>query len=194
MWIENLRGAFRSLRSTPGFSVTAILSLAIGIGGSVSMFTVVNSFLLKPLEYPDSGRLVRVANADTRNDSGTKGLLPLQFTRWRKQVRSLDSIAIVAPGVPANLTGTGRPEKLGIIRVSAEYFDTLRVQPQLGRWFRESEEQSAAPKVAILTDSFWRGAFSARPDIIGSTILIDDVPHEIVGVTPPDLRLFRNME
>jgi len=76
MWIENLRGAFRSLRSTPGFSVTAILSLAIGIGGSVSMFTVVNSILLKPLEYPDSGRLVRVANADTRNDSGTKGLLP----------------------------------------------------------------------------------------------------------------------
>lgn len=77
MWIENLRGAFRSLRSTPGFSVTAILSLAIGIGGSVSMFTVVNSILLKPLEYPDSGRLVRVKNADTRNDSGANGLLPL---------------------------------------------------------------------------------------------------------------------
>jgi putative ABC transport system permease protein len=193
MWIENLRSAFRSLRSTPGFSVTAILSLAIGIGGSVSMFTIVNSILLKPLEYPDPGRLVRVTNAYTRNDN-LNGLLPLQFTRWRKQVRSLDSIAIVAPGVPANLTGTGRPEKLGIIRVSAEYFDTLRVQPHLGRWFRESEEQSGAPKVAILTDSLWRRAFSARPDIIGSTILIDDVPHEIVGVTPPGLRLFRKMQ
>ena len=122
MWIENLRGAFRSLRSTPGFSVTAILSLAIGIGGSVSMFTVVNSILLKPLEYPDSGRLVRVTNADTRNDSGANGLLPLQFTRWRKQVRSLDSIALAGPAPPANLTGTGRPQELGIIRISAEYF------------------------------------------------------------------------
>src|SRR5215471_16303260 len=105
MWIENLRGAFRSLRSTPGFSVTAILSLAIGIGGSVSMFTVVNSILLKPLEYPDSGRLVRVTN-DTRNDSGANALLPLEFTRWRNQVQSLDSIAIASPAPPANFTGT----------------------------------------------------------------------------------------
>src|SRR5262245_52115568 len=113
MWIENLRGAFRSLRSTPGFSVTAILSLAIGIGGSVSMFTVVNSILLKPLEYPDSGRLVRVKNADTRNDSGANGLLPLQFTRWRKQVRSLDSIALAGSAPPANLTGTGRHPRTG---------------------------------------------------------------------------------
>src|SRR5215472_10620899 len=129
------------------------------------MFTVVNSILLKPLEYPDSGRLVRVKNADTRNDSGGNGLLPLQFTRWRKQVRSLDSIALAGSAPPANLTGTGRPQELGIIRISAEYFDTLKVQPQLGRWFRESEEPSGAPNVVVLTDSPWRRAFSARPDI-----------------------------
>lgn len=92
MWIEELRRAFRSLRSARGFSITAILSLSIGIGGSVSMFTLVNSVLLKPLAYPEPGRLVRVTNAYTaayassRKNADTPGLPPLQFIRWRKQV------------------------------------------------------------------------------------------------------------
>jgi putative ABC transport system permease protein len=100
MWIEDLRRAFRCLRSAQGFTITAILSLTIGIGGSVSMFTLMNSVLLKPLAYPDFGRLVRVTNtysaayASSRTNADTPGLLPLQFTRWRKQVQSLDSIAL----------------------------------------------------------------------------------------------------
>ncbi len=86
MWIDDLRNAFRCLRSAPGFSITAILSLSIGIGGSVSMFTLVNSLLLKPLAYPDAGRLVRVTNAYTaayassRKNAESPGLLALQFT------------------------------------------------------------------------------------------------------------------
>jgi putative ABC transport system permease protein len=119
MWIEDLRNAFRCLRSAPGFTVTAVLSLSIGIAGSVSMFTLVNSVLLKPLAYPDSGKLVRVTNsyaaayASTRTD--TPGLLALQFTRWRKQVRSLESIALTKYGCECNLTGTGRAERLSVV-------------------------------------------------------------------------------
>src|SRR5215472_1781774 len=117
MWIEDFRNAFRGLRSARGFALTAILSLTVGIGGSVSMFTVVNSILLKPLSYPDSGRLVCVTNAHTgayassRAYGDSPGLLALQFIRWRKQVQSLDSIALTTFGnTTATLTGTGRPE------------------------------------------------------------------------------------
>src|SRR5262249_26059893 len=145
------------------------------------------SILLKPLAYPDPGRLVGVANAYTKNDSADIGLLPLQFTRWRSQIQSLDSIGLVANGTIGNLTGTGQPEVLSVMRISAGYFETLKIQPQLGRWFRESEEKRGTPDVVILSDSFWRRAFSARPDIIGKTIRINDAPHEVVGITPSDL-------
>jgi putative ABC transport system permease protein len=199
MWTENLHDAFRGLRSTPGFTATAILSLSIGIGGSVSMFTVVNSILLKPLAYSDSGRLVRVTNTVTAKNSAVykysdMGVFPLQFTRWRGQVQSLDSIALVRFGNRYNLTWTGRPEEVGVMRVSAEYFETLGVQPQLGRWFREAEEKRGTSGVAILSDSCWRRTFSARPDIIGQMIRINDAPSEVVGVAPSNLRFFRNEE
>jgi putative ABC transport system permease protein len=107
-------------------------------------------------------------------------------------VQSLDSIALIKYGCECSLTGTGRPERLGVSDISAEYFDTLKVQPQLGRWFRESDEQRGSPRVAILADSFWRRSFAARPDIVGQTIHIEGTPYEVVGVTPPALRdLFR---
>jgi predicted permease len=198
MFTHNLRSAYRNLRLAPGFTTTAILSLTIGIGGSVSMFTLVNAVLLKPLAYPDSGRLVRLTNdytaadASSRKHTDNPGLLPLQFTRWRKQVQSVDSIALTKFGCECSLTGTDRPERLGVVEISSEYFDTLKVQPQLGRWFRESEERLGSPRVAILADSFWRRSFSARPDIVGQTIHIDGAPYEVVGVTPPALGSFRN--
>ena len=198
MWITDLHDAFRRLRSAPGFTITAILSLSVGIGGSVSMFTLVNSVLLKPLPYPDSGRLVRVINAYTAADASSRkhsdnpGLLPLQFTRWRKQVQSVESIALTKFGCECNLTGTDRPERLGVIEVTAEYFNTLKVHPELGRWFRESEERLGSPRVVILSDSLWRRSFAARPDIVGQNIHIDGVPYEVVGVTPPGLGSFRN--
>ena len=194
MWIGDLRKAFRYLRSAPGFTITAILSLTIGIGGSVSMFTLVNAVLLKPLSYPDSEKLVWVTNAHTAAyASGTKvvdspGLLAQEFLHWRKDVRSLESIALVGEICECSLTGTGRQERLRAIDISAGYFDTLKVQPQLGRWFRSSEEQGGSPRVVILTDSFWRRSFAARPDIVGQTIHIEGLPYEVVGVTPPALR------
>src|SRR5262245_53933001 len=160
MWIENLCNAFRALRSAPTFALTAILSLSIGIGGSVSMFTIVNSILLKPFALPDPGKLVRVTNRNTaayaslRKGTDAPGLLALEFRRWRRQTHSLESISVITFACSAcSLTGTGRPERLGAVAVSAEYFDTLGVQPQLGRWFRESEEQPAGPTVVILTDA-----------------------------------------
>src|SRR5215475_13419699 len=100
MGIQECRNALRGLRSAPGFTVTAILSLSLGIGGTVSMFTVVNSIVLRPLAYGDSGRLVRVMNTIPKNIISSPGLYGLEFTRWRKRVRAFESIALV--GLAAN--------------------------------------------------------------------------------------------
>src|SRR5215472_18526320 len=121
MWIEDLCNAVRGLRSAPGFTATAVISLGLGIGGSVAMFTVVNSILLKPLAYQDADRLVRVSNAYAGSYSDI-GVLPLEFTRWRNQIQSLESIALVASSSTGNLIGMGRPELLNIMRISAGYF------------------------------------------------------------------------
>jgi putative ABC transport system permease protein len=180
MWMEDLRSAVRTLRSASGFALTAILSLSVGIGGTVSMFTVVNSILLKPLAFRAPGKLVRVLNRHTAAASGNdqeSGLLAREFIRWRKQVKTLDSFSVTALACRAcTLTGTGRPERLGAMAVSAEYFDTLGVQAQLGRWFRESEEQSGRPGVVILSNAFWRRNFAASADILGQYIHINGAP------------------
>jgi putative ABC transport system permease protein len=194
MWIENLRGAYRSLRSAPGFALTAILSLGIGIGGSVAMFTLVNSIVLKPLAYPQSGQLVLVTNARRGDLTAEVGLIPLQFIRWRKEIQSFDSLALTAIALTRNLTGSGQPERLGVMRVTAGFFETLRVQPQRGRWFTESDEKRGAPNIAVLSDSLWRRRFGADPDIIGKKVLLNDAPHEVVGITPPELWLFRGRQ
>jgi hypothetical protein len=167
MWIENLRGAYRSLRSAPGFTLTAILSLSIGIGGSVAMFTLVNSIVLKPLAYPEPGRLVTICNSRLKS-SGYLGaefqFFPLQFIRWKKEIQSLESIALTSFAWERNLTGSGRPETLGVMWITAGFFDTLKIQPQRGRWFTESEEKRGNPNVVILSDGLWRRRFSADPD------------------------------
>src|SRR5215831_1588498 len=104
MWIENLCNAFRGLRSAPVFSITAVVSLGLGIGGSVAMFTVVNSIVLKPLAYPDSAQLVRVMNAIPKNLGASPGLLPLEFRRWRGRVQTFESIALAGFAINYNLT------------------------------------------------------------------------------------------
>jgi hypothetical protein len=122
MSMENLRGAYRSLRSAPGFALTAVLSLGIGIGGSVAMFTLVNSIVLKPLAYPESGQLVLVTNLTPKVAAiPVHGLLPLQFIRWRKEIRSFDSFAMTRRVATMNLTGSGKPETLGVMSITSGF-------------------------------------------------------------------------
>ena len=128
MFNENLRGAYRSLRSAPGFTLTAVLSLGIGIGGSVAMFTLVNSILLKPLAYPEAGQLVLVTNLTPKVAAiPMHGLVPLQFLRWRKKIHLFDSFAMVRRAATMNLSGSGHPETLGVMRITSTFFETLRI-------------------------------------------------------------------
>jgi hypothetical protein len=174
MFVENLRCVSRNLRASPGFTLTAVLSLGIGIGGTVSMFTLVKSILLKPLAYRDPDKLVLITQAHANLPSylPTFGLAPIEFLRWRNEIRSFESLSIVT-GATANLTGAGTPQTLGAVRISAEFFDTLRVKPQLGRWFRRDEEKRGMPGVAIISASLWRQRFSSDPNIIGKSLTLD---------------------
>jgi putative ABC transport system permease protein len=196
---QTVRSAYRSLRKSPGYSLLAVASLGIGIGGSFSVFTLFHGIVLKPLSYPDPERLVLV----TQWNSGGRpsghlfpsgiGVIAIEFLRWRDKARSFDSIA-AARSATVTYTGASYPEILGVLKISPEFFDTLGVKPQLGRWFTRKEESRGMADVAILSDSLWRRSFAADPKIIGQKILLDGSPHEIVGVTPPEMRLFHGRQ
>src|SRR5262249_26221463 len=121
------------------------------------------------------------------------GVIPIEFLCWRDKVGSFDSIA-AAHSANVTLTGAAYPETLGVLKISPEFFDTLGVKPQLGQWFTRKEEGRGMADVAILSDSLWRRTFGANPKIIGQKILLDGAPHEIVGVTPPSMRLFHGWQ
>jgi len=191
MILDNLRYACRNLRAAPGFTVTAILSLALGIGATLAMFTVVNSILLKPLSFRGPDELVFVTQTGTTMPSINQfvGIAPPQFLHWRDAIRSFESIGLIQKA-SVNLTGSGSPETLGAARISAGFFETLGVTPLRGRWFYRSEEKRGGPNVAIISANMWQERFAADSQIVGSKIVLNGVPHEVVGVTPFNLHLF----
>lgn len=200
MFLQDLRHALRSLRLAPGFALAAVGSIALGIAGNVTVFSLVNAILIKPLPYPEPERLVSIKEvwAATSNPSLTN-LLPvtgLHLVRWREDVESIESIEAIKPALKntLNLDGPGDPERVGAVQISAEFLNLLGIRPQTGRWFTRAEELRGAPDVVIIGDSLWRRHFSADPRIIGSRILFEGGPYEVIGVAPPNLRLFRGRQ
>src|SRR5262245_46281354 len=177
MFLRDLRYGIRSLRLSRGFALAAICSIALGIGGNVAVFSLVNAVLLRPLPFVEPGRLVSIV---LPNGVGL-GALGLHILRWRKEVGSIDSIEGLYTAIlnTRNLDGPGDPEPVGTVRLTAGFFDLLGVKPQLGRWFTRAEEESGAPAVAILSDSLWRRHFSSDPHVLGSRIFLDGQPHTV---------------
>ena len=190
-----LRSAYRNLRMAPGFTAIAILSLGIGIGGTLTMFTLVNAILIKPLDFKDSNRLVFVTQTTPGAASyvSSFGVAPIEFLRWRKEIGSFESVGVLRKAT-VNLTGSGRPQTLGAARVSADLLETLGAVPERGRWFRREEERRGSSDVVILTAQLWKERFSADTNIIGRKIILDGAPHEVVGVARPDLHFFRGRQ
>src|SRR5215470_1370507 len=175
-WIQDLRFACRQFRKNPGFTVAATLILGIGIGATSAIFTVVNTIILKPLAYRESGRLVSIQ----------EGLLPvnaMHFNAWRESTHALDSMALIG-GTTLNLTGSGEPERLPAARVSPSLFPMLGVQPVLGRLLRSEEDVPGRDHVVVIENDLWKRRFGADPDIIGKTIALDGDSYEVAGVLP----------
>jgi putative ABC transport system permease protein len=173
--------AIRQLRRSPGFTATAAVTLALGVGANTTMFSVVNAVLLRPLPYDSPGQLVQVWEApDTgRRNSVSVGV----FDDWRRESRSFEGLAAFTP-TDLNLTGAGIPERIKGMRMSASGLQVLRARPRLGRTFAADEDQAGRDKVVVLTEGLWRRRFGGDDAIVGRAIHLGGEPHVVVGVLP----------
>jgi predicted permease len=183
------RSTLRSIRRNPGFSGAVVLTLAIAIGANTAMFSVIDGVLLKPLPYRDPQRLVSLHLRSTGlKDLGVQPLPALVFNLWRDHATLLENIAVIRPG-SANFTGVGGPEQVLGARVSSSLFATLGISPALGRPFAAAENRYQGPRLAILSDGFWRRRFGGDPTIIGRAIHLDGAAFSVVGVMSPGFEL-----
>ena len=181
--IQDVRYAFRTLRKAPAFSLTVALVLALGIGSTALMFTIVNSVLLKGPPFPEADRLVMLWQdlpQEKRVSFSTR-----EFTVWREQSKLFENFSAMT-GSGFTITGSGEPELATGQSVTPSFFQTLRVAPALGRVFLESEGKSGQEHVVILSHAFWREKFAMRPNVLGETIVMNGKPYSIVGVMPED--------
>lgn len=179
----DVRLAARRLRGDPVFTVVAALTLAMGLGATTAIFSAVRPVLLDPLPYPGGEALMAVS--DRGLDGGP---LDVTFGTFREIVARSESfrdLAVMRPWQPT-LTGAGEPERLTGQRVSAAYFDVLRVFPALGRSFDAAMDEPGAGRVVVLADGLWRGRFGADSAIVGRTIRLDGDPYTVLGVMPRD--------
>jgi predicted permease len=187
VWLEQLvqdtRLGLRRLRKSPGFTVIAILTLALGIGASTSIFSVVNAVLLAHLPYKDPGRLAMIwgTNAGRGRDGGP--VSAGDYFEWKRKNTAFEDIAASYDN-EVTLTGIGNPQFLIGYDFSANYFSILGVSPELGRTFSAEEDRPGGPKVVVLSDKLWRGSFLADPRILGKSITLDGEPYRVIGVMP----------
>ncbi len=181
--MNNLRYAFRQLRKSPGFTFVAVLILALGIGANTAIFTVVNAVLLAPLPYPDSDRLVMVQSRNLQENLQNLGFAPAGFRDVEKQVTSFEGIAAGRYNYD-NLTGIEKPTSLTSSLVTQDYFKVLGEKPLLGRTFLQEDAAAGAKASVILSYDLWQKQFGGRREIVGESVTLNDVPHEVIGVMP----------
>lgn len=193
LFFENFRRdvhyALRTMRRDYGFTLFAILIVALGIGASCTIFSVLNTILIRPLPFRDPGRLVWLANhTDETNDMSGKTTQVNYLLQYRDKNQSFQDLAAYFAfyGMgDSKLIGDGQPERLTSIPVSENFFPLLGVEPEIGRQFSADECKWNGPRVAMLSDALWRGKFAADPTIVGKALKFDGGPITIVGVVPP---------
>jgi putative ABC transport system permease protein len=174
---QDTRYALRAMRKNPGFAAVAILSLALGIAATTSIFSIVNSALLRTLAYRDPARLVAIS-------VGGAVSAPLYDT-FRREARSIEQAALFV-NVSLNLAGgNGEPERVPAARVSASLFGLLGVKARLGRTFTRQEDQPKGDTVVIIGDSLWKRRFGGDPHVLGRKLLVNGVPQTVIGIMPP---------
>src|SRR5262245_24706088 len=183
--VQDLRYALRLLRRQPGFTAVAVATLALGIGATAAVLTVVNGVLLRSLAYTDPDRLLLLLN-------GRSGRMSMSFSPPNyRDVTTQGDVFTVSASFDASsmtLTGEGDPQRLQASTVTGGFFPTLGVRPPYGRAIDEADV-AADRHVVVLGDGFWRRRFGARPDVIGRTLHLDGAPYEVIGIAPPDVTL-----
>jgi len=179
---QDLHYGVRMLVKNPSFTIVAVLALALGIGANSAIFSVVNTVLLRPLPYKNPGRLVMLWEEATHLGFPKNTPSPANFIDWRAQNTVFEAMAAMVER-SFNLTGVGEPERFDGRRVSANLFDLLGVQPQLGRAFR-AEEDKPGSRVVILSNGLWQHRFGGDPRVIGQAVSLNGESYTVIGVMP----------
>ncbi len=179
--LEDVRHALRALRRAPGFSLTAVLTVALGVGSLTAMFAVVNGVVLKPLPYPREKRLVRVWSAHPQRGLPFFSVSSPDAVDWARQTRSLEALGAFERPQQVALTGGDRPEELLLSRVTASIFDVLGVAPRIGRTFSSAE----GAHLLVLSYELWQRRFGGDPAVVGRALTLDGQPYTVTGVMPP---------
>ena len=184
--IQDLQYGLRVFAKNPTFTFVALLALALGIGATTAIFSVVDTVLLKPLPYPRSDRIVSVGLTGFGHPNIPVAMSP-DYLEWRARNHVFDEMAAYS-SASRTLTGAGEPTVLKCGSVTQSFFRTFRVQPVLGRAFTHEEDQPGAPKVVLITYGMWQRNFGGGRDVLGKSLTLDGVPHTVIGVLAPGFR------
>ncbi|MFN0100873.1 MAG: ADOP family duplicated permease [Bryobacteraceae bacterium] len=186
---SDVRYTLRGFRKAPMFAAIAIGTLALAIGGGTAIVSLAEAILLRPPPYPKADELTLVfegaeTSAKVRGDTA-----PGTFRALRESMTTLHHLALFQPN-ETNITGDGEPERLDAGLATANFFDTIGIQPHLGRFFREGEDEIGKNNVVVLTYELWQRRFGADPGILSRTIYLGESPHAVIGILPPNFRYF----
>jgi predicted permease len=189
-WLDDtardVRYALRTVRKSPGFAGIAVLTIALGIGANTAMFSVVNAAILQPLGYPQPEQLRFFTTGAGAGGGGS--LSPAEYFELAAINQSLSAVGAFVTG-EANLSTRDRPRRATRGTVNAELLQALAVPPAHGRWFHRDETRAGGPAVVILSHELWQSTFSGRADLVGQSIEIEGVAHEVIGIMPPGFDL-----
>jgi predicted permease len=183
-WMREVRLAVRGMRRKPGFSLVVVLTLAVGIGSTTSVFSVLEAVLLRPLPFLRADALAVVWQNDRATGTQRENASTSDYYDYLDRSRTFQDLAIYGLGTAVLLRDGAPPLQLNAASVSANLLDVLGIDPQLGRGFTTAEDIPDGPDVVMLTDRVWRDLLGGDPGLVGSTLVIDDQPHEVVGVLP----------
>jgi putative ABC transport system permease protein len=182
---HDLRYALRGLRSSPGFTAVALLTIAMGIGASTTIFSVANTVLLRPFPYHQPERIVRLY--ETNPTTETFSISDPNYLDWRQRVRGMSQLAAFS-GRNVSLLGDGDPEQLDGLAATPSLFPLLGVRPRLGRVFSDDEARPGAPaRVVLLSYALWQTRFGGDPGVVGHTVNLSGTSYEVIGVMPQEL-------
>src|SRR5277367_2737067 len=173
-FLQDLRYAFRQLRRSPGFTITAVLTLAIGIGANTGIFSVMDAVVLRPLAVPDLDRVVTVYERNDRGDD--QGVALGNFEDWQRQSRSFEEMAARTSSDMA-LTGAGDAAHILAESTSPSFFSVMRTSAMIGRVFDRSETEAGKSNVAVLSYGFWKSHFASDEAVLGRTVQLDQHPY-----------------
>jgi putative ABC transport system permease protein len=181
--IQDIRFGARTLLKKPGFTIVAVLTLALGIGANTAIFSLINSVLIESLPYPDSKQLVQIY--ETTPTYSRNSVSGGAFKDWRQYSSKFAHLAIYEE-VELNLSGSGSPERVTGLQASAEFLPVLGVVPVIGRGFAAGEDiAGGANRVMVLSHQLWQSRYGGDPGVVGKTVLLDQIPYTIIGALPP---------